>query len=395
MNHSLRRIVPFALLAVLLAGSVSAAPSRKYDDWRKGPVQWLMTEDEVSAWKKLKTDEEASDFIDLFWAKRDPSPGTPENAYRQEFNQRVKFADERFQEGKVRGALTDRGRVYIVLGNPTTWGVQVRNSNSADAGTQGMTEGGSRLRASKDTWTWEGDDARRHNRPKIEVVFVQKVGTDRMLRDPFRPDFMGAGPASIEKSIVNKDLTSVPSWAIYGGLDPKVREAAPAPAAKVETVTVPFPAAATANPAPAAKAVAPSSSGLSVTKGASRFTLIQNVYDIDTETGSDPFKSMKASDAFKASEDLGWATQYCAPEDEPLVRFALLMTGKVGNEIIERAAPPDEMVPDRIRSIPGCFMLRGAIPLEGMTPGSYELEVQILDAADNTVQSLKRPFRIE
>lgn len=394
MSRSLRRILPCALLLVFIAGSASAALSPKYDAWRNGPVQWIMTSEEQRAWRALKTDEEASTFIDLFWARRDPSPGTPTNDYRDQFYGRVGFADAKFGEGKIAGSMTDRGRVYIVLGKPTEWSVQVRNSNSAEAGTEGMTEGGTRLRATKDTWLWEREDAQRHGRPRIEVVFIQKVGTERMLRDPSRPDFMSAAPAAIANSIVNKDLTSVPEWAIFGGLDPKFK---PAPAAaggdRVATVTVPFDAAA---PAPVANdRLTPVPSGLSTVQGASRFTLLQNVYDIDTETRNDPFTSMKTAEVFTSSDELGWATQYCAPEEEPLVRFALLLTGTAENEVIERAAPPDEMVPDRIRSSPGCFMLRGAIPLEGMSAGAYELELSILDAKDNTVQALKRSFRIE
>ena len=399
MNHSLRRIIPVTFAFILFAGSASAALSPKYDEWREGPVQWIMTRDEQKDWKKVANDDEAVAFIDLFWARRDPSAGTPENPYRNEFLGRVKFADENFAQDNERGALTDRGRVYITLGNPTKWNVQVRNSNSADAGTQGMTEGGSRLRAAKDTWLWEGADARKYDRPKIEVVFIQKVGTDRKMRDPHRPDFMSAGPAAIEKSLVNKDLKVLPDWAARGGLEPVMIVERPAPAAPVETATVAFPETAPASPA--TPAVVDSADPADATlpagsRGASRLTLLQNVYDIDTETGSDPFESMESSDVFASTEELGWATQYCAPGvDDPLVRFALHLTGTAENEVIDRAAPPDEMVPDRIRIRPGCFMLRGAIPLEGMSAGSYELEVALLDSNDNTLQTLKRAFRIE
>lgn len=396
MNRSSRHIVSFAFAVIFAAGSAAAAPSPKYQEWRNGPVRWIMTDEEQRAWKRLENDQQASDFIDLFWARRDPSPGTTANAFRDEFYGRVRFADQNFKEDDVPGSMTDRGRVYIVLGNPTHWNVEVRSSNAADSGTAGMTEGGTRLRAGKDTWLWEGADARKFDRPKIEVVFIQKVGTNRRLRDPLRADYLGAEPVAIRKAIVNKDLVTVPEWAIFGGLDPKMKVERDAPATPsaagasgtvIDTATVRFSTTAEGDAAPV--------SGLSTVAGASRLTLLQNVYDIDTETGKDPFADMKASDVYTSADEMGWAAQYCAPEDEPLVRFALLLTGRIGNEIVERAAPPDEMVPDRIRANPGCFMLRGAIPLEGMSAGSYELELQILDGSDLPVQTMKRAFRIE
>ncbi len=105
-------------LTLLVATTASAALSKKYQEWREGPAQWLMTVEEQRAWRDVKTDQQAVDFIDLFWARRDPTPGTPENEYRSEFEGRVIFADKAYAEKGRRGSLTDRGRVFIVLGSP-------------------------------------------------------------------------------------------------------------------------------------------------------------------------------------------------------------------------------------------------------------------------------------
>jgi hypothetical protein len=52
-------------------------------------------------------------------------------------------------------------------------------------------------------------------------------------------------------------------------------------------------------------------------------------------------------------------------------------------------------VPDRIRALNGCYMLRGAVPLEGMNPGNYELEIAIYDPETRRDVILKKPFKIQ
>jgi GWxTD domain-containing protein len=148
----MRFTLAVSLLLIASAGSAAAALSPQYEEWRNGPVQWIMTADEKQAWKNLATDAAASDFIDLFWARRDPTPGTPENAYRDEFHMRVAHADESMHEDDVRGAMTERGRAYIVLGKPTHWGVQHRATNDADSGTKLMTGGGGSRKSERSGW---------------------------------------------------------------------------------------------------------------------------------------------------------------------------------------------------------------------------------------------------
>lgn len=385
-------------LAILVAGSASAALSPKYKDWAEGPEKWIMTPEEQKAWKAVKTDEQAIDFIDLFWVRRDPTPLTAKNEFRDEFSARVRFSDVKFADRGRRGALTDRGRVFIVLGNPTTSTTALGYASFHSLGTQsvGNPGGGSRLRAGTDTWTWEHEDAAQFDMPGITVIFVEQLGSQRVTRDPRRGDVLSAMPVAIRKAIVNPDLTSVPAWAPRGGLDPKIlviTETATSPSGAVEAPKVtavigggvipPPPTAGDATVAPAAGAAS-----------VSRLTLLKDMYSIDTETNVDPFTQIQPVSSFKAEDDLGWAVQYCAAgDDEPLVRFGLRLTGRAGNEVIDRLAPPDEMVPDRMRAVPGCYMLRGAIPLEGMNPGDYELEVSIIDGPAPTV--LKKSFRIE
>jgi GWxTD domain-containing protein len=59
---------------------------------------------------------EAVNFVETFWALRDPDPSSPDNSFRQNFSSRVEAADLLYPEGGLRGALTARGRALILLG---------------------------------------------------------------------------------------------------------------------------------------------------------------------------------------------------------------------------------------------------------------------------------------
>src|SRR5687767_7791649 len=113
------RVKMLAVATILLIAAVAEAGlSKAAQEWRRGPEKFLLTNEEEKAWKSVTTDEAAASFIDLFWARRDPTPGTPRNEFREEFLTRVRFSDGSFAEKKRRGALSDRGQVYIVLGPP-------------------------------------------------------------------------------------------------------------------------------------------------------------------------------------------------------------------------------------------------------------------------------------
>jgi len=106
------------------AASAGAATAPDYrtpnKDWLKGPVQWLMSEEEEKEFKKLRADEERAVFAKEFWEKRDPTPGTPENEYQITFWERVDQADKAYKDIIRNGSVTDLGRVFILLGPPTS-----------------------------------------------------------------------------------------------------------------------------------------------------------------------------------------------------------------------------------------------------------------------------------
>jgi GWxTD domain-containing protein len=86
-----------------------------YKDWLDKDVVYIITDEERKAFKNLSTDEERDNFIEQFWLRRDPTPDTVENEYREEHYQRIAYANEHFASG-IPGWKTDRGRIYIMYG---------------------------------------------------------------------------------------------------------------------------------------------------------------------------------------------------------------------------------------------------------------------------------------
>jgi GWxTD domain-containing protein len=83
--------------------------------WLNEDVRWIITPGEESAFKQLATDEERDQFIEQFWQRRNPSPDSQENEYKEEHYRRIAYANEHFAAG-MPGWRTDRGRIYIVWG---------------------------------------------------------------------------------------------------------------------------------------------------------------------------------------------------------------------------------------------------------------------------------------
>src|SRR5437868_11946159 len=114
-----RNLLMAAVMIVAVATSAVAALSPANVDWGRGAVQYLMTNEEKAAWKAVQTDAEADAFVALFWARRDPTPATPRNEFREEFESRVKAADDQLSHGRTKGSTTDAGRILILFGPPT------------------------------------------------------------------------------------------------------------------------------------------------------------------------------------------------------------------------------------------------------------------------------------
>ncbi|MBZ5575401.1 MAG: GWxTD domain-containing protein [Acidobacteriia bacterium] len=88
-----------------------------YRKWLNEDVAYIITDEERAAWKRLNTDDEREQFIEQFWLRRDPTPDTVENEFKEEHYRRIAYANERFASG-IPGWKTDRGRIYITFGPP-------------------------------------------------------------------------------------------------------------------------------------------------------------------------------------------------------------------------------------------------------------------------------------
>lgn len=163
MRSAIRNVLATAAV-VLMAASAFAALSAENANFGKGPAQYFMTADELAKWKTINTDTEAKAFIDLFWARRDPSPGTPANEFKSNFDQLQKLADDKFGYRRTPGSMTDRGHTVMVLGTPTDPIKQERIPGGA-RNSEGMsgaddTEGteqvpGRQANGMRQTWTYD------------------------------------------------------------------------------------------------------------------------------------------------------------------------------------------------------------------------------------------------
>ncbi len=105
-------------LCLLLASAAAAMAADRYEKWLKEEVVWIIGAEERKAFEQLRDNAARDRFIEEFWARRDPTPGTPANEYREEHAARLKYVTQHFREGSTPGWKTDRGRVYIIHGPP-------------------------------------------------------------------------------------------------------------------------------------------------------------------------------------------------------------------------------------------------------------------------------------
>ena len=105
------------------ASDISKAGSgmpRLYQKWLDQDVRWIITPDERTDFLRLSNNEDRDHFVEQFWLRRDPTPNTAENEFKEEHYRRIAYANVHFAWRAVPGWETDRGRIYIVFGEPAT-----------------------------------------------------------------------------------------------------------------------------------------------------------------------------------------------------------------------------------------------------------------------------------
>jgi GWxTD domain-containing protein len=125
VRHRRRCLIVLACLATACFPLASRAAAQKpklpdaHQKWLDEDVVYIIAPLERDVFLKLRTDRERDLFIEAFWKHRDPTPETPLNEFKNEHYRRMSYADRNFgRSAPVPGWKTDRGRVYIILGEP-------------------------------------------------------------------------------------------------------------------------------------------------------------------------------------------------------------------------------------------------------------------------------------
>ena len=80
-------------------------------------VRYIITKQEKKIFLNISKNEREQFEID-FWKKRDPDPETERNVYKETYLSRIEESNKLFTSEGRHGWLSDRGRVYIMLGPP-------------------------------------------------------------------------------------------------------------------------------------------------------------------------------------------------------------------------------------------------------------------------------------
>src|SRR5262245_58406506 len=183
-----------------------------YKRWIDEDVSWIITDEERKIFDSLKTDEEREQFIEGFWYRRDPDPDTDVNEYREEYYQRIAYANEHYTSG-IPGWKTDRGRIYITFGKPDAIDTHPSGGSYDRPAWEG---GGSTSTYPFETWWYRyiegvGSD--------VEIEFVDPTGSGeyRIARSPDEKDALLYTPNAGLTLSEQLGLTTKADRIAYGG----------------------------------------------------------------------------------------------------------------------------------------------------------------------------------
>ncbi|HXV65489.1 MAG TPA: GWxTD domain-containing protein [Vicinamibacteria bacterium] len=118
-------MTPAMMLCLSFLASFAIADDRlekltpEHRKWLEQEVVYVITEAEREAFLSIETADVRNQFIEAFWKKRDPNPATLRNEFKEELYRRLEYANDVLGRETPRpGYRTDRGRYYILLGEP-------------------------------------------------------------------------------------------------------------------------------------------------------------------------------------------------------------------------------------------------------------------------------------
>jgi GWxTD domain-containing protein len=166
--------------------------------WLNEDVVYIITDEEKQAFKRLKTDEERQQFVEQFWLRRDPTPDTEENEFKEEHYRRIAYANDHYASG-IPGWKTDRGMIYIKYGAAD----EVDSHPSGGSYERPYEEGGGETSTYPfETWRYRYIDGIGTN-IMIEFVDTTMSGEYHISTDPEEKDALlyvpGAGLTQMEQ----------------------------------------------------------------------------------------------------------------------------------------------------------------------------------------------------
>jgi GWxTD domain-containing protein len=169
-----------------------------YRKWLNEDVVYIITDEEKTAFKRLATDEEREQFIEQFWLRRDPTPDTEENEFKEEHYRRIAYSNDHYASG-IPGWKTDRGRIYIIYGPPD----EIESHPSGGTYERPMEEGGGETSTYPfEQWRYRYLEGIGTN-IVIEFVDPSMSGEYHMTMDPSEKDALtyvpGAGLTLMEQ----------------------------------------------------------------------------------------------------------------------------------------------------------------------------------------------------
>lgn len=166
--------------------------------WLNEDVVYIITDEEKQAFSRLRTDEERQQFVEQFWARRDPTPDTEENEYKEEHYRRIAYANDHYASG-IPGWKTDRGMIYVKYGPAD----EIDSHPSGGSYQRPYQEGGGETSTYPfEDWRYRYIDGIGTN-VNIEFVDTTMSGEYKMTSDPSEKDALtyvpGAGLTMAEQ----------------------------------------------------------------------------------------------------------------------------------------------------------------------------------------------------
>jgi GWxTD domain-containing protein len=154
-----------------------------YKRWLDEDVTYIISDAERKLFLKLQTNEEREQYIEAFWQRRNPDQDSPENTFKEEHYRRIAYANEHFGAG-TQGWRTDRGRMYIMWGPPTSKESHVTGDNYNRPWAEG---GGSTRTFAWEKWNYNYADGLGSD---VDLEFVDPTGTNEfhLTTDPSEKD---------------------------------------------------------------------------------------------------------------------------------------------------------------------------------------------------------------